>query len=93
MHKQQGARSSYVASPRLLVEIKDEICLPLTIIFQKSSKSGKVPSEWKLGNVTPIHKKTVADIQVTLDQSTTTQQQRPIADKVVLYVRILIIIL
>ena len=32
-------------SPRLLVEIKNEICLPLTIIFQKSLESGKVPCE------------------------------------------------
>ena len=44
-------------SPRLLGEIKDEICLPLTIIFQKSLKSGQAPYEWKLANVTPIHKK------------------------------------
>jgi len=44
-------------SPKLLVEIKDKIFLPLTIIFQESFKSDKYPYEWKLANVTPIHKK------------------------------------
>lgn len=44
-------------SPRLLVEIRQEICHPLTIIFQKSLDTGCVPSDWKLANVSPIFKK------------------------------------
>ena len=44
-------------SPRILKEVKNEICKPLSILFNKSLAYGKVPSEWKLANVTPIHKK------------------------------------
>jgi len=44
-------------SPRLLTEIKEDICHPLTIIFQKSLRSGEVPHDWKLANVSPIYKK------------------------------------
>ena len=44
-------------SPRILKEVKTVICKPLCMIFNKSLTSGKVPSEWKLANVTPIHKK------------------------------------
>lgn len=40
--------------PRLLTEIEDEICHPLTIIFQKSLLCGEVPRDCKLANVTPI---------------------------------------
>ena len=44
-------------SPKLLVEIKDEVCTPLTVIFQNLLATGQVPSDWKQADVTPIHKK------------------------------------
>ena len=44
-------------SPKLLTRIKDEVCLPLTIIFQKSLETGQVPCDWKTADVTPIYKK------------------------------------
>ena len=44
-------------SPRVLKEAKNQICKPLSIIFNKSFNSGKVPDDWKLANVTPIQKK------------------------------------
>ena len=44
-------------SPKLLVEIKDEVCIPLTVIFQNSLSTGQVPSDWRQADVTPIHKK------------------------------------
>ena len=44
-------------SPRIIKEVKNEILKPLSILFNKSLASGKVPSEWKLANVTPIFKK------------------------------------
>ena len=31
--------------------------VPLELIFNKSLAEGKVPSDWKCANVTPIHKK------------------------------------
>ena len=40
--------------PRILKEAKNEILLPLSIVFNKSLLTGKVPGEWKLANVTPI---------------------------------------
>ena len=35
----------------------DEICAPLLIIFNNILKTGVYPSQWKLANVTPVHKK------------------------------------
>lgn len=31
--------------------------LPLTLIFNKSLKSGVIPEKWRMANVTPLHKK------------------------------------
>jgi len=45
------------SSPKLLVEITNEISNPLTIFFQKMLQTGKVPEDFKLANVTPIYKK------------------------------------
>ena len=42
---------------RLLCEVKSEIELPLTVIFNKSLKESIVPTDWKLADVAPIHKK------------------------------------
>ena len=44
-------------SPRVLKETKNQISKPLSILFNKSLTSGKVPRDWKLANVTPIQKK------------------------------------
>jgi len=44
-------------SPRILIELKDEICYPVAEIMKTSFESGIVPVDWKLANVTPIYKK------------------------------------
>jgi hypothetical protein len=44
-------------SPRILKEVKHQISKPLSILFNKSLGLGKVPSNWKCANVTPIFKK------------------------------------
>ena len=35
----------------------DTICKPLKMIFSQALSSGSFPSEWKKGNMVPIHKK------------------------------------
>ena len=42
--------------PRVLVELKNEITVPLILIMQCSFESGVVSDDWKAANVTPIHK-------------------------------------
>ncbi len=48
-------------SPKILKEVKNEICEPLSVLFNKSLTTGKVPNEWKLGNATPVNKKKKSD--------------------------------
>ena len=43
--------------PKLLKECAEIIAIPLYLIFSKSLESGVVPADWKLANVSPIHKK------------------------------------
>lgn len=41
----------------ILKELCEELCLPLSIIFNKSISTGEVPKEWKVAEVTAIFKK------------------------------------
>jgi hypothetical protein len=41
----------------ILQTFQSELIIPLTVIYNKSLSSGEVPTDWKLGNVTPIFKK------------------------------------
>ena len=43
--------------PMLLRETAQNIAEPLTLIFQRSVKDGRVPDDWKRANITPIHKR------------------------------------
>ena len=39
---------------KMLIETADEISVFLTEVYNKSLKTGDVPEDWKLANVTPI---------------------------------------
>ena len=41
----------------MLVELADEISGTVADLFNKSLRSGEVPPDWKLANVSPIFKK------------------------------------
>ncbi|PKU35457.1 rna-directed dna polymerase from mobile element jockey-like [Limosa lapponica baueri] len=43
--------------PRVLRELAEVFAEPLSIIYQQSWQTGEVPADWRLANVTPIHKK------------------------------------
>ncbi|KAK4830721.1 hypothetical protein QYF61_013171 [Mycteria americana] len=42
---------------RVLRELVEELAKPLSIIYQQSWLTGKVPDDWRLANVMPIYKK------------------------------------
>jgi len=55
--KPNVTKSSDGFHPRIFRETTSSICLPLSTIYTKSMAEGEVPSTWKEGNITPIHKK------------------------------------
>ncbi|GAB0208615.1 mitochondrial enolase superfamily member 1 [Grus japonensis] len=53
-HKSMGSDGIH---PRVLRELVEVLTKPLSIIYQQSWLTGEVPVDWRLANVTPIHKK------------------------------------
>lgn len=43
--------------PRVVSELKDSLCKPLTQLFNLSLSTGVLPDDWKVSNITVIHKK------------------------------------
>ena len=44
-------------SPRILKEARNVLASPLSYLFSKSIAMGKLPEDWKLAYISPIHKK------------------------------------
>ncbi|KGL78532.1 hypothetical protein N309_15571, partial [Tinamus guttatus] len=53
-HKSTGPDGMH---PRVLREMTDVIAKPLSIIFERSWRTGAEPEDWKKVNVTPVFKK------------------------------------
>jgi len=54
VHKSMGPNGMH---PRVLRELADVIAEPLSIIFERSWRTGEVPEDWRKATVTPIFKK------------------------------------
>jgi len=44
-------------NPKLLFELRNELCKPLTILFNMSIQTGAIPQDWRDACVAPLHKK------------------------------------
>jgi len=55
--------------PRVLYETSKVIAYPLFLIFKKSISVTTLPFDWKLAEVTVIHKKDQNQTEKTIDQS------------------------
>jgi len=53
-HKSMGPDGMH---PRVLRELADVIAEPLSIVFERSWRTGEVPEDWRKASVTPIFKK------------------------------------
>ncbi|KGL94103.1 RNA-directed DNA polymerase from mobile element jockey, partial [Charadrius vociferus] len=54
VHKSVGLDGIH---PRVLRELAEVLSRTLCIIYEQSWLTGEVPADWRLANVTPIHKK------------------------------------
>ena len=54
--------------PKLLLEIVEQISIPLATVFNLSLEEGIVPLEWKEANIIPLFKKVRETSQRTINQ-------------------------
>jgi len=51
IHKSMGPKGMH---PRVLMELAGVIAEPLSIVFERSWRTGEVPEDWRKANVTPV---------------------------------------
>ncbi|PKU41413.1 rna-directed dna polymerase from mobile element jockey- hypothetical protein [Limosa lapponica baueri] len=54
IHKSMGPDGMH---PRVLKELADAIAEPLSIIYERSWRTGEVAEDWRKANITPVYKK------------------------------------
>jgi len=52
--------------PRILYELRAEICKPLNILFNLSLKTGKIPADWRSAVITALHNKKLSYCRETV---------------------------
>ena len=70
--------------PRVLGKLAEVIAEPLSIIYQRSLLTGEVPVDWRLVNVTPIHKKDCREDPGNYSPVSLTSVPRKIIEQIVL---------
>ena len=78
--------------PRVLRETATEIAPAIAIIFQTSFRNGKLPDQWKIGNICAIHKKGPKSIcgnyrPVSLTSILCKTMESIIRDEIMIYMR------
>ena len=43
--------------PVILKELREEVAQVIRLLFRKSFATGKIPTDWKIANVSPVFKK------------------------------------
>ena len=67
--EQQKSQGSDDIHPTILKMLSRKLSYPLIIIFIESFRNSEVSEDWKIANVTPIHKKVPNNLVHNLDQS------------------------
>lgn len=65
-HKSMGPDGMH---PRVLRELTGVIAKPLSIIFERSWRTGEVPEDWRIANVTLVFRRARRRIQETTGES------------------------